>query len=135
MKPEWTIDYLKENNILFVKTSAPLKWEQIKQLSEKAYSISRDKGSRGVLIDYRGMDIQLSVLEIDKIPDMVKKMGAGPEDKVAVLYNASSPKIGLLNFLQNALYLKAIRMKIFPEPEKAIAWLSYDDSSPKKPTS
>jgi hypothetical protein len=127
----WAIDYLKEDGIVFVKPSGPLKLEQIKQLSEKAYSISKEKDSHRILVDNRGIDITLSVLEIDKIPDIIKIIGATPSDKIAILYQASSLKIGLLNFLRNSLYLKSIQMRIFGEPAKAIAWLKYEDGDRK----
>ena len=129
---EWTIDYLKENGIVFVKTSGPVTWEETKQLCKEAYSIASSNGSHRFLADHRNMDIKLSVLEFDKIPDMIKEIGATPLDKVAILYHASSPKIVLLNFLRNLLYINAIQMRIFSKPEKAIAWLIYDVDDSEK---
>jgi hypothetical protein len=128
----WKIDYLKEDNIMFVKPSGPLTLTECKQLCEETYSAGRSNNSHKFLIDCRNMGIKLSVLEIDKIPDMIKTIGANPEDRAAILFNMSSPQMELLNFLRNSLYLKSIKMRIFPEPDKAIAWLKYEEADAGK---
>ena len=117
----WTIDYLKEDGIVLVKTSGPLTLEETRQLCKEAYSTAHSNGSHKFLADHRDQDITLSVLEIDKIPDMIKEIGVTSSDKFAILYHGTSRKIELLNFLRNLLQIEAIQMKIFSEPDKAIA--------------
>lgn len=120
---DWTIEYLEEDEIVFVKTKGALNWEQNKKLCEEVHSVAKKHGTHRYLVDHRGKDITLSVLDIEKIPDMIKKMGAGPEDKIAVLYHHSSPKSSMLVFLANVLFLQSLQLKIFSNEDKAKQWL------------
>jgi len=119
---DWTIEYLEDGKIVFVKTKGALNWEQNKKLCEELHSVAKKHGAHRYLVDHRDKDITLSVLDIDKIPEMIKKIGACPEDRIAVLYH-SGPKSSMLKFLSNVLFLHSLELKIFSDEDKAKEWL------------
>jgi len=124
---KWTIEYLEDGKIVFVKPAGALTYEESKKLCEEVHALAQKHGAHRYLVDNRGKDIKLSVLEIEKIPDMIKKIGAGPEDRIAVLYHQSSPKILMLEFLGNVLFLRSFRFKIFSDEDKAKMWLKSEE--------
>jgi hypothetical protein len=123
---DWTIDYLEDDKIVFIKTTGPITLEQNKKLCEEARSVAKKNGSHRFLVDHLGKDITLSVLELDSIPDMLKRIGIFREDRVAILYDSASPKTVLLTFLGNVLFLKSLRFRVFSDKDKAVAWLKSE---------
>ncbi len=119
----WEIDYLEEDNIVQVKTNGHLRWEDKKKLSQETLAAGREKNARAFLIDHKDATFALSVLEIDKLPDMFKALGFGPEDKMAILFSSDSAKNSLFKFFQNVFYLNSLQIRVFTDPNEATAWL------------
>jgi hypothetical protein len=124
---EWLIDYIKEDGIVCVKTAGLITWDDNKKMSEEVLSFIRQKGLHRVLIDHRDMIPNLSVLEIDSMPRMFKEIGVSQQDKVAVLYKASSPRESNFLFFQNILRIESLQFKNFTDKAEAIAWLKMED--------
>lgn len=123
---EWSIHYLEEDGIVFVKTQGYSTWGPHKKLTEEALELGRKKGVHKFLVDHRDMVLGLSVLEIDDLPKMFKGIGLCPEDKTAILYDPSVPHSSGFTFLENVSRLSSLRFKIFSDKDKAIAWLKSD---------
>jgi len=121
---EWTIDYLEEDSIVSVKILSPANIEGIKQLCLEMDSLAREHNTHRYLIDHRGVDVTMSVLEIDKVPGMLKEIEADFEGKIAILTDFSAPKRNLFNFLKNVLTLASMQFELFSDKEEAIAWLN-----------
>ena len=68
-------------------------------------------------VDQKETSFGLSVLEIDRLPSMLKEIGFSPNDKLAILINHDLLKGDLFKFLQNVCLLR------FNDAEKATAWL------------
>ncbi|MBN2019056.1 MAG: STAS/SEC14 domain-containing protein [Sedimentisphaerales bacterium] len=123
---EHSIDYLEPEGIVHAKTSAALTLDAIKQLSQEALRVGRKHGVFRFLADYRDSELDLSILEIDDLPAILKDIGIGSEDKIAVLFNPESPKKSLFLFFQNVAFLRSLQFRVFPDEDKALAWLKSD---------
>jgi hypothetical protein len=119
----WIISHLNEDNIVHVKMLRPINLEETKQLCIEANLSARQHQSHKYLIDHRGVDIALSVLDIDKIPDAFKELGADFNGKTAIVLDSSESKVNLFNFLKNVLSLVSMHFELFSDNDKAVGWL------------
>ncbi len=121
---EWSVHHLKEQGIVFAKTQGCSTWETYRQFAEAMLETGRQKGVRKFLVDHRDMVLGLSVLEIDDLPEMFRQIGMTDEDRIAVLYDPSAPHSSEFKFLENVSVLASLRLKLFSDKDKAIAWLA-----------
>ena len=120
---KWSILYLEGEDIVFAKPEGYLTWAQNKRLTEEMLELGRKRGTKRFFIDHRNATLGLSVLEIDDLPKMFKKIGVGPEDKTAILYNPSKSASGAFAFLENVSQLSLLQFKVFSDKDEATIWL------------
>ncbi len=120
---KWKIEYIEGHRIIQAKTSGRLSRGDIKRLIEEILAEGRQKNVNAFLLDQRETTLGLSVLEIDRLPEMLSEIGFGPGDKAAVLVNPDSFKNTLLKFLQDVLSLSSLQIRVVSDFEKATAWL------------
>jgi len=123
---EWTIEYLKEDGIVCVKTYGRISWDENKQMSEEALAVGRKNGVRKFLVDHRQMEHGLSILQVDKLPEMFKQIGVTAEDKVAILFDAASPMSRTFAFFRDTAFIESLRFGVFNDPAEATEWLESD---------
>ena len=122
---KWSIDYLQKDRIVHVRTDAALDLEENKKLIRQVFEILRKNKAHKVLVEH-SHKIKLSVLEIDKIPDLIKEFDFSEEDRVAVVYDPAQPGSIMLTFLRDVLYLSSYKLQLFTDKNKAVAWLKSD---------
>ena len=120
---DWTMDYIEDGDIVYVKILNPISLEGTRQICIEANSLARQHQSHRYLIDHRGIDIILTILDIDKIPGIFKEVEADFDGKTAVLLDPNEPKRNLFSFLKNVLRLTSMHFELFSDKVKAIAWL------------
>jgi len=123
---EWTIDYQEKDEIVCVKTSGLMDWDQHKKFCEEVFPFAIKHGSHKVFIDFRDMVPNFTVLQIDDLPKLLKEVGVGPEFKIAGLYDESSSHSNEFEFFKNASFLESIKVQYFSEKNEAIAWLKSE---------
>lgn len=120
---KWQIDFDQERQILLVKTSGVISWEDKKKFSEEMLAAGRKNNVNAFLVDQKETSFGLSVLEIDRLPSMLKEIGFSSNHKLAILINQDSLKGNLYKFLQNVCLLRSMQIRVFNDTEKAAAWL------------
>jgi hypothetical protein len=120
---EWNIDYLEKDGIIFVKLLNSIGLEQMEQLFEEVESLTRKHNAYKYLIDHRGVEVVITVLDIDNIPDMLLKIHPDFKGKGAVLLDPSLLKNDLFIFLKNVLVLASMQLELFTDEDEALAWL------------
>jgi hypothetical protein len=123
---EWTVGHLEEHNIVFVKILSPADMEGTREFVLEANSLAREHNTHRYLVDHRGVDVVMSVLDIDKIPGLLEELNADLGGKTAILMDSSAPKKNLFNFLKNVFHLLPMRFEVFSDEDEAIAWLKSD---------
>jgi hypothetical protein len=112
---EWTFDCLEKDKIVCAKTSGLMDWEQHKKFAEELFSFAIKNDSHKVLVDFRDMVPDLSILQIDDLPKLLSDIGSGSRLKVAALYDESSPYSheNRFEFVKSVLALRSIKVQHF----------------------
>ena len=124
---EWTINYLEEEGIVSAKTSGIMNWDEHKRFAEELYPLADKYGANKILIDFRDMVPDFTILQVDELPKMLKEMGVGPDLKIASIYDPASPHSHEFEFFNNVANLLSIMVKQFDNPDEAMAWLKSDE--------
>jgi hypothetical protein len=122
---DWTIEYNETEEILFVKTSGAGTWDEIKKLCKEIFAAARKNGTHRFLVEHTG-GIKLSILEFDRIPDLIEELEVCAEDRTALVYDPVSLGSTMLTFLKNVLYLRSYHLQLFTDIDKAVAWLKIE---------
>lgn len=120
---DWTIGYIEEGGIVHTKMLNPVKLEGAVQICAEASALARKHQARRYLVDHRGVDVIMSIMDIKKVPEKFKEIGADFTSETAILVDASSPVRDRFEFLRNVLYLASMHFELFEDEEKAVAWL------------
>jgi len=120
---DWTIDYLEKDRIVSVKASGVMDWDEHKRFAEELYPSAKEHGMHKILIDFRQMQPKFTVLQIDDLPDLLMKIGVGPEFKIAAVSDPTSPHVHEFKFFSNVANLLHIRVQQFVDPDDALTWL------------
>ena len=121
---EWTMEYLENDSIVYVKLLSPANIERTKQMCLEMDQMAREHNTHKYLIDHRGIGVIMSVMDIDKVPGMLKEIEADFEGKIVILLDSHEPKRNLFKFLRNVLRLVSMHVELFyDDKEKAIDWL------------
>jgi hypothetical protein len=123
---EWTIDYLEKDNVVYVKLLNPLKLKNLKELLRQLKLKASEYNSHRIIVDQRGVEIGMSVLDLDKVPDVVKDFGGDCQHKTAILVDPFSQERTEYEFVKNVLTLRSFKVKVFSDMDKAVTWLKSD---------
>jgi hypothetical protein len=123
IRMKWKIDYVEDQGIIEAKTSGLMSRDDKKKLCEEMLAAGRQKNINAFLIDQKETSFGLSVLEIDRLPEMFRSIGFDIRDKIAVLVNSESSNKPLFNFLQNVFTLGSLQLCVFTDSQEATAWL------------
>jgi hypothetical protein len=123
IRMKWTIDYVEGQGIIKARTSGLMSWDDKKKLCEEMLAAGRKKNVSAFLVDQKETSFGLSVLEIDRLPDMFRNIGFDFKDRMAILINSDSSNSALFSFLQDVFTLSSLRVQIFTDQGEATAWL------------
>lgn len=96
-----TIEYNKKEKILFIKTDGAGTWDEIVKLCEEVFAAARKNNTHRFLVQHSGA-IKLSIVELDRIPDLLDKLGVCPQDRAAWFMTRLHPAAQCLHFLKTS---------------------------------
>jgi hypothetical protein len=120
---KWEICCVEDNGIIKAKTSGLMSLDDKKKLIEEMLAAGRKKNISAFLVDQKETSFGLSVMEIDRLPDLFRKIGFELSDKMAIVINLDSSNKALFSFLQNVFTLSSLQVSVFTDSEAAAAWL------------
>jgi hypothetical protein len=123
IRMKWKIECFEDQKIIMAKTSGLMSWSDKKKLCEEMLAVGREKNIRAFVVDHKSTSLGLSVLEIDRLPEMFRSIGFDIKDKMAILINLDSSNSALFSFLQDVFTLSSLRVQVFTDIEEATAWL------------
>jgi hypothetical protein len=124
IRMKWKIECAEDQKIIMVKTSGLMSLDDKKKLCEEMLAAGRKKNIKAFLVDLKETSLGLSILEIDSLPDIFRKIGFDIKDKVAILVNSDSSNNPLFSFLQDVFTLSELRVQVFTDIEEAAEWLN-----------
>jgi hypothetical protein len=119
----WTIEYLEKEKIVAAKINGIMDWEEHKKFAEEIYPLAHKKGVHRILIDFREMIPDFTVLQIDDLPKMLMDIGVGPDLRIAAIHDPTSPKANEHTFFKNVATIMHLQVQQFDNREEAINWL------------
>ena len=131
---KWTIEYLEKDRIIAAKINGIMDWEEHRKFAEELYPFARKKGSNRIVIDFREMIPDFTVLQIDDLPKMLKELGVGPDLRIAAVHDLSSPKSNEFTFFKNVATITSLHVEQFSDRNEAIAWLKASAKTEKPAT-
>ncbi|MGD0551280.1 MAG: hypothetical protein ABSB25_01375 [Sedimentisphaerales bacterium] len=131
---KWTIEYLEKDGIVAAKINGIMDWEEHRKFAEELYPFARKKGSNRIVIDFREMIPDFTVLQIDDLPKMLKELGVGPDLRIAAVHDLSSPKSNEFTFFKNVATITSLHVEQFSDRNEAIAWLKASAKTEKPAT-
>jgi hypothetical protein len=129
---KWTIGYLKKDRIVDAKIDGKMDWEEHKKFAEEIFPFARKKEAHRILIDFREMVPDFTILQIDDLPKMLMGLGAGPELRIAAIHDMSAPKANEHTFFRNVATIMSLQVEQFDNREDAIKWLKTGVSAKTK---
>jgi hypothetical protein len=123
IRMKWEIGYVEDQGIIKAKTSGLMSWNDKKKLSEEMLAAGRTKNVNAFLVDQKETSFGLSVLEIDRLPEMFRNIGFDIKDKIAILINSDLSNTPLFKFLQDVFSLSSLSVRVFTDTDEATAWL------------
>ena len=129
---KWTIEYLEKDKIVAAKINGIMDWDEHKKFAEELYPFAHKKGSHRILIDFREMIPDFTVLQIDDLPQMLTKLGVGSDLRIAAIHDPSSPKANEHTFFRNVATIMSLQVEQFDNREEAIKWLRTGVSTKTK---
>ena len=131
---KWTIEYLEKDGIVSAKINGIMDWDEHMKFAEELYPLARKKGCNRIVIDFREMIPDFTVLQIDDMPKLLKKLGVGPNLRIAAIHDPSSPKAGEFTFFKNVATIMSLQVQQFSGRNEAIAWLKASAKTEKPAT-
>jgi len=129
---KWTIEYLEKDGIVAAKVSGVMNWDEHRKFAEKLYPFAQKHGSQKIIIDFREMIPDFTVLQIDDLPKTLKEFGVGPDLRIAAIHDPSSPKSNEFTFFKNVATITSLYVEQFSGKEEAIAWLKASVKTEKQ---
>jgi hypothetical protein len=129
---KWEIEYLEKDGIVCMETSGPADWEQNRKMCDEALELGRRNGSHKFLVDHRNLEHGLSLLQVDALPGMLKQAGVTAEDKIAVVFDPSSPLSDKFSFFKDVSFIESLQVRLFTDPKEATAWLKSNSTGTPK---
>jgi hypothetical protein len=120
---KWTIEYLEKEKVVAAKINGIMDWEEHKKFAEELFPLARQKGVHRILIDFREMIPDFTVLQIDDLPKMLSDIGVGSDLRIAAIHDPSSPKANEFTFFRNVATIMSLQVEQFADREEAIKWL------------
>ena len=97
--------------------------EDRKKLTEMMLATGRKNHVNEFLLNQKETAFGFSPLEIRRLPFVLRNNGFSTEDKMAIVINPDSLRKPLFGFLREILALSSLRVQVFNDNLKAIAWL------------
>ncbi len=120
---KFKIKYVREQGIVQVKPSGRMSRDDRRMLAKMMLAAKLENNVNEFLLNQKETAFGLSALEIKRFPVVLRDIGFGPADRVAILVNPDSLKSVLFGFLRDVLALSSLRVQVFIDNANAVAWL------------
>ena len=119
----WEIDYLREQEVVRVKTSGTITLELFKRMVTDALTEAVKHGATRFLIDHRAMTPDIGFFDIYNLPETNFSLGVS-RVYTAIVYSATSEKSGDFELYAVRARHHGYNHRLFTEPEAALEWLA-----------
>jgi hypothetical protein len=120
---KWTIEYLEEDKIIYLKASGILNGEEIRQMAIEIAQAMVEHEAHLILSNCTEMIPDITKLDIDELPRIMSQNGFTRKDKHALVININSEKLDNFAFYKASSKVQNYRVKLFTDIDTAKEWL------------
>ena len=125
----YTIEYLEEDDIVQVTVGGPFSFDSTLDMTSDVIKELSNNDSHRLLQDHRQASLEMSTLEIFKLPRVAKAFGLSSNTKVALVYNQDHKDY---KFIETTTVNLGHVLKIFTNIREAKRWLIETPTGPTK---
>ena len=120
----YTINYLKDEELVLVKVQGRLNFSTAQQYSIEAIKLARENRCKKFLLDHSNTSLEAGVLKIHTDGDALELFGFNRKDKIAIVI--SGGRNTPLLFETSDSNVKWSNFKYFKNYGRAASWLTKD---------
>jgi len=125
----YTIEYIAEDDIVQVTVIGTFNFDCTLDMTSDVIKQLSNNGSHRLLQDHRQASLEMSTLEIFKLPRVAKAFGLASNTKVALVYD---PEQKDYQFIETTTVNQGYVLKIFTDIREAKIWLIETPTGPTK---
>lgn len=118
----WTISYLDEENLIYLKTSGEISYQSLDAMIMDLVEAKERYKSASLMVDHREIEGKLNTIEIYHSPNILERFQAPRTTKVAILTSRSHLKD--ISFLGTLLRNRGYLASIFLDMNEAKTWIT-----------
>lgn len=122
----WEIEFVGKDGILHLKAKGVMNIDLIKQMSSQTISSAAEHGTNKYLVDFREMVPEVSTMNINDLPKILREFGTTPGSCMAMVFSPSSEKKEDFFFFETVFRNKGLRVRLFMDLNEASQWLKRD---------
>lgn len=119
----WTIDYLRDDGVIRVKTNGEMTLELLVRMTADAIAAANKAGVNKFLIDHREMVPAVDTIQIYNLPAIMRDVGMNRQHQAAIVFPADSERGGDFRFYEDRIRNLGFNHRVFTDPEVAFEWL------------
>ena len=117
---EWKIEYIADQEILYIKTSGILTREDANAMLKDAVQAMNEHGCYKQIVDHRETTFALTVLEYYERPNINKEIGMSYSWKIAMVFKELNDNT---RFMETVFRNRGYNFHQFDDIEKAREWV------------
>lgn len=116
----WTISYLKEHDVLWLKTRGVLKEASANQMVEALVEAAKTYHCAKHLVDHRSALLEMNMMGFYKRPSVNERIGISRLWKTAIVWKRQTDDT---HFMETVFRNRGFNLRAFDDFEKAMSWL------------
>jgi hypothetical protein len=131
----WEIEFIQDHGIVSTTVSGIVTLDDIKKISEDAYTEAKGNDANKLFNDYRKASLHLSISDIMDLPHTLWNLGRRSKYRSAIVYSVDSKNKPDYDFFNTRCFNSSHYAKVFTDYDEAYIWLIYDSNiaSPSSP--
>jgi hypothetical protein len=125
----YSIEYVEEDDIVQVTVVGPFSFDSTLDMTSDVIRELSNNGSHRLLQDHRQASLEMSTLDIFKLPRVAKAFGLASNTKVALVYNQDQKDY---KFIETTTVNQGYVLKVFADIREAKQWLIETPTGPTK---
>jgi len=117
---EWTIEYLVDEKLLYIKTKGILTKEEANSMLRDVVEAMKKHECHKQLVDHRDTVFELTILEYYERPDVNKEIGMSYSWKIAMVFKELSENT---RFMETVFRNRGYNFQQFDDIEEARKWV------------
>ena len=119
----WQLQNLPEQEIILVKNSGYLTYQDFKDQSKDMAVLSEKTQVFRILTDHTEVRTRISTADIYEFPETYREAGLSSRSKIAVLISTEDTRIDDYKFYEIVCQNRGVSSRVFFKYEDALEWL------------